>query len=157
MLCSWVIEWHKRFKERCKDVKNNSRYRRPSLSRTEDNGERVMQCLKDYHQRHWECRIWCWMMTRKSSTCWDNFGRKNLFGFDKFFCDFSPVSFLIHLVYQIYFLYQLIIQINFIHVVSDQLLSVFSCSILEHQTNLKMAFISRYIHCKCKQFFLVVN
>ena len=42
---SRFFEWHKRFKEKREDVEDDSRSERPSMSRTEDNVERVKQIV----------------------------------------------------------------------------------------------------------------
>ena len=46
---SYVFEWHKWFKEGCKDVEDNSRSGKPSTSRTADNVERVKQMVCGNH------------------------------------------------------------------------------------------------------------
>ena len=47
MLRSRVFEWHKRFKEGCEDVEDDSRSGRPSTSRTADNVEYMKQMMCD--------------------------------------------------------------------------------------------------------------
>ena len=46
---SRVFEWHKQFKEGRKDVEDDSRSGRPSMSRTADNVERVKQMVRGDH------------------------------------------------------------------------------------------------------------
>ena len=96
---SWtrVSVWHKRFKEGCKEVEDDSKSWRPSTSRTQVNielvkqsawqssvdcsndcksaGHKKGQCLED-SLKIWACRKSvqkccqdCWMMTRRSVAC----------------------------------------------------------------------------------------
>ena len=44
-----IFEWHKRFKEGCEELKDNSRSGRPSTSRTEVNVKRIRQVVCDNH------------------------------------------------------------------------------------------------------------
>ena len=43
---TYVFEWHKRFKEGCKEVEDDSRSGRSSTSRTEVNVEREKQIVR---------------------------------------------------------------------------------------------------------------
>ena len=45
MSCTYVLEWHKKFKAVCKDMKDDSKSRRPSTSMTIVNIELVKQVV----------------------------------------------------------------------------------------------------------------